>query len=131
MHEDMDENERKLQLCKGSSTNSPLVMLRCRRLSLCASLVFQPSLHILPNDVLPPLDLCDIVYLESKDPWSVSLGCTRTRSLLRHQIRIDLKKHVGKTGSVIGTIDGRMARRFGVVYVFAFRAVELDCFGVR
>lgn len=44
----------------------------------------------------------------------------------RNDGRIDLANHITERGAEVGTVDDGMARRLGIVDVFAARTVEFD-----
>lgn len=43
---------------------------------------------------------------------------------------MDLEKHMGKGGPIVGTVNGRVTRGLGIVNVLTTRAVELYGLGV-
>ena len=50
--------------------------------------------------------------------------------LLWNKVRVYLEENVLERSTKVGAVDLRMARRFGIVEIFAFGAVELDTLGM-
>lgn len=66
------------------------------------------------------------MHLEAKHPGAVAL-----LAFVGHQGRVDLEEDVGEGGAEVGAVDVGVPRRFRVVEVLAFGAVELDGLDVR
>lgn len=66
------------------------------------------------------------MHLEAKHPGAIAL-----LALVGHQGRVDLEEDVGEGGAEVGAVDVGVPRRFRVVEVLAFGAVELDGLDVR
>lgn len=77
--------------------------------------------HVGAPGVLPPDQGGGSVDSEAVDPGNVAL-C----ALGRHQGRVHLEHDVVERGTKVGTVDGCVPRRLGVVDILASGAVQLD-----
>jgi hypothetical protein len=66
------------------------------------------------------------VHLESVDPWYVSLVGSRW-----DESRVDLEDDIVERSTKVGTVNGGVAGRFGVVKIFTFGAVQFDSLDIR